>query len=123
MNLHWYNSILYFQGDKGESQLKCFNDDLDLAVKAYEKKFKDKTKNAWKDRENFKPASGKYTLIEMDEEADSQEVEEMEQKVYTYILNIKFMPKCDDVCKNSFSIEFIYSSLVQFFNEEIIIIV
>ena len=50
-------------------------------MKAFEKKFKDKTKNAWKDRENFKPASGKYTMLEMDEEADSQDVEEMEQKV------------------------------------------
>ena len=52
------------------------------AIKAFEKKFKDKTKNAWKDRENFKAVKGKYTLIEMDEEADSQEVNNMEQKVW-----------------------------------------
>ena len=41
------------------------------AVKSFEKKFKDKTKNDWKDRANFVPHSGKYTLIEMDASEDT----------------------------------------------------
>ena len=45
------------------------------AVKSFEKKFKDKTKNDWKTRENFVPHSGKYTLIEIDaNEAEEPEV-------------------------------------------------
>ncbi|KAH3881504.1 protein mono-ADP-ribosyltransferase PARP3-like [Dreissena polymorpha] len=44
----------------------------DAAVKDFEKKFKDKTRNKWEDRSNFKPSSGKYTLIEM---ADEDEVD------------------------------------------------
>ena len=45
--------------------------DLASAVKSFEKKFKDKTKNNWAQRASFNPVKGKYTLIEMaDEEED-----------------------------------------------------
>jgi poly [ADP-ribose] polymerase len=43
------------------------------AIKQFEKKFKDKTKNDWKNRDNFVPQSGKYTLIEMDTGAEEEE--------------------------------------------------
>mmetsp|Transcript_12278 Transcript_12278/g.19337 ORF Transcript_12278/g.19337 Transcript_12278/m.19337 type:complete len:425 (+) Transcript_12278:36-1310(+) len=43
---------------------------LEAAKSSYCKKFKDKTKNDWnavlRDPKSFKPASGKYTLVEMD---------------------------------------------------------
>lgn len=45
----------------------------DKAIKAFEKKFKDKTKNDWKNREKFVPYSGKYTLIEMDAGGEDEE--------------------------------------------------
>ena len=43
------------------------------AQKAFQAKFKDKTKNAWEDRANFKPAAGSYTLIEVDRCADAEQ--------------------------------------------------
>src|SRR5688572_32263231 len=54
---------------------------LAAAQKAFESKFKDKTKNAWADRKNFKPASGKYTLIEVDHSASDDDAEELEAKL------------------------------------------
>ncbi|CAL4150764.1 unnamed protein product, partial [Meganyctiphanes norvegica] len=45
------------------------------AIKAFEKKFKDKTKNNWDKREDFTAHSGKYTYLEMDDE-DSDEAED-----------------------------------------------
>lgn len=44
----------------------------ELAVKDFEKKFKDKTKNSWSDRMNFVSHPGKYTLIEVDGEQDAE---------------------------------------------------
>jgi len=43
---------------------------LDVAAKEFEKKFSDKTKNKWENRDNFVPAPGKYTLLEMDDDDD-----------------------------------------------------
>ncbi len=45
---------------------------LDEAKKAFKKKFSDKTKNKWENRDNFTAVPGKYTLIEMDEEGDDE---------------------------------------------------
>lgn len=50
-----------------------YHSTADSAIKSFEKKFKDKTKNEWKNRENFKPFAGKYTLIEMDAGEDTIE--------------------------------------------------
>ena len=43
------------------------------AIKDFEKKFRSKTRNKWSDRSSFKPAPGKYTLIDMadDDETDA----------------------------------------------------
>ena len=40
-------------------------DDVKEAIKDFEKKFKDKTKNNWKDRANFVP-KGLYSMVAMD---------------------------------------------------------
>lgn len=45
---------------------------IDNAIKDFEKKFKDKTKNNWSDRDNFVTHSGKYTLIEVDGDEDAE---------------------------------------------------
>ncbi|XP_061544406.1 protein mono-ADP-ribosyltransferase PARP3 isoform X2 [Phycodurus eques] len=58
-------------GEVGQSKLNTFSD-VDSAVRDFEKKFKDKTKNNWSDRMNFVSHSGKYTLIEVDGEEDAQ---------------------------------------------------
>ncbi|XP_077458139.1 protein mono-ADP-ribosyltransferase PARP3 [Stigmatopora argus] len=58
-------------GEMGQSKLNTFSD-VDGAVKDFEKKFKDKTKNNWNDRMNFVSHSGKYTLIEVDGEHDTE---------------------------------------------------
>lgn len=39
---------------------------LEAAIKDFEKKFKDKTRNDWNTRDDFKPVKGKYTLLEID---------------------------------------------------------
>ncbi|AWP02879.1 putative poly [Scophthalmus maximus] len=58
-------------GEVGQSKPKTFNKPED-AVKDFEKKFKDKTKNNWSDRVNFVSHPGKYTLIEVDGEQDAE---------------------------------------------------
>lgn len=55
----------------GQSKLNSF-DKVEKAVKDFEKKFKDKTKNNWSDRMNFVSHSGKYTLIEVDGDEDAE---------------------------------------------------
>jgi len=58
-------------GEPGQNQNQS-GLSLDAAKKAFDKKFHDKTKNKWADRLNFKPAAGKYTLIEMDHAGDEE---------------------------------------------------
>lgn len=47
-------------------------DNPESAVKDFEKKFKDKTKNVWSERIKFVCHPGKYTLIEVDGEEDAE---------------------------------------------------
>ena len=54
--------------------------DADSACKEFKKKFKDKTKNNWDERADFKLAAGKYMLLEMDAQDETDNVE-MEEKV------------------------------------------
>ncbi|CAL9703936.1 unnamed protein product [Knipowitschia caucasica] len=58
-------------GETGQDNLASFTS-LEPAVKEFEKKFKDKTKNQWRDRDNFVSHSGKYTLIEVDGDQDAE---------------------------------------------------
>ncbi|XP_022047918.2 protein mono-ADP-ribosyltransferase PARP3 [Acanthochromis polyacanthus] len=58
-------------GEVGQSKLNPF-DKAENAVKDFEKKFKDKTKNNWSDRTDFVSHAGKYTLIEVDGDQDAE---------------------------------------------------
>lgn len=59
------------QGEVGQSKLSPF-DKLENAIKDFEKKFKDKTKNSWSNRSDFVSHTGKYTMIEVDGEQDAE---------------------------------------------------
>lgn len=63
--------IFDIQGEVGQSKLSPY-DKLESAIKDFEKKFKDKTKNSWSDRDNFVSHPGKYTMIEVDGEQDAE---------------------------------------------------
>jgi poly [ADP-ribose] polymerase len=67
-------------GEEGQNAL-LGPSDLGKALKAFQAKFKDKTKNAWEERASFKPAAGRYALIEVDRSADANKAEEIEEKL------------------------------------------
>lgn len=55
----------------------------DSAIADFKKKFQDKTKNKWDERDNFKAHPGKYTLLEMgedDEDDDDDSTPQQQQK-------------------------------------------
>jgi len=53
-------------GEPGQNKLQpCPN--KEAAIKEFEKKFRDKTQNAWADRNNFKPKDGKYSIVETED--------------------------------------------------------
>uniref|UniRef100_A0A8C8RTG4 Poly [ADP-ribose] polymerase n=1 Tax=Pelusios castaneus TaxID=367368 RepID=A0A8C8RTG4_9SAUR len=58
-------------GELGQSKLSPFPS-LEAAKKDFEKKFREKTKNSWAERENFVAHPGKYTLIEVQHGADEE---------------------------------------------------
>lgn len=58
-------------GEVGQSKLTPFVG-VSEAVKDFEKKFKDKTKNDWNKRDSFTPHPGKYTLIEVEGEEEAE---------------------------------------------------
>ncbi|XP_060984450.1 protein mono-ADP-ribosyltransferase PARP3 isoform X2 [Dama dama] len=60
-------------GEVGQSKLSRFVS-LEDAKKDFEKKFRDKTKNSWAERDHFVAHPGKYTLIEVQREDEAQEV-------------------------------------------------
>ncbi|XP_037787303.1 protein mono-ADP-ribosyltransferase PARP3-like [Penaeus monodon] len=61
-------------GEEGQWNIDTMTK-VEDAIKAFEKKFKDKTKNNWADRDNFEPVPKKYTLLEMDDDSDEEEDE------------------------------------------------
>ncbi|MDP3155544.1 MAG: WGR domain-containing protein [Archangium sp.] len=67
-------------GETGQSAL-VGPSSFEGAFKAFAGKFKDKTSNKWEERAAFKPASGRYTLIEVDRSADTKKAEELEAKL------------------------------------------
>ena len=67
-------------GETGQSAL-IGPSDFEKALKAFRSKFKDKTSNQWEDRASFKPAAGRYTLIEVDRSADAKKAAEIEEKL------------------------------------------
>ncbi|XP_065900945.1 protein mono-ADP-ribosyltransferase PARP3-like [Dysidea avara] len=59
-------------GEPGQTAMKGPFGSVDAATKEFQKKFTDKTKNKWENRDNFVPAPGKYTLLEMDDDDDDE---------------------------------------------------
>ncbi|XP_046358125.2 protein mono-ADP-ribosyltransferase PARP3-like [Haliotis rufescens] len=64
-------------GRVGESGANALKGPMELAAatKDFEKKFQDKTKNKWANRGSFNPVPGKYTLIEMANDDEEDEVD------------------------------------------------
>mmetsp|Transcript_43588 Transcript_43588/g.100454 ORF Transcript_43588/g.100454 Transcript_43588/m.100454 type:complete len:514 (-) Transcript_43588:46-1587(-) len=53
-------------GEPGQSKLQpCGN--KDAAIREFEKKFREKTQNAWAARASFKPVDGKYSIVETED--------------------------------------------------------
>lgn len=61
----------HYQGEAGQNNL-AGPSNVDAAIKNFEKKFKDKTKNNWSDRDNFVSHAGKYTLIEVEGDQEAE---------------------------------------------------
>ncbi|KAH9487840.1 Poly [ADP-ribose] polymerase 3 [Bulinus truncatus] len=59
------NGLLNGEGEAGQNASKGPFNSSDDAVRDFEKKFYDKTKNRWNERKNFSPVPGKYTLLDM----------------------------------------------------------
>ncbi|KXS13693.1 PARP-domain-containing protein [Gonapodya prolifera JEL478] len=66
-------------GETGQSGLKSFGSAAQ-AISDFEKKFRDKTSNAWANRESFNKVGGKYDLVQVDYGADDGEDDEQKQK-------------------------------------------
>ncbi|GFO25409.1 poly [ADP-ribose] polymerase, partial [Plakobranchus ocellatus] len=60
-------------GYNGQTNLVNCGSDLDSAKSTFAKKFRDKTGNDWALKDNFEKVSGKYDLLIMDYNAESQE--------------------------------------------------
>uniref|UniRef100_V9KQ97 Poly [ADP-ribose] polymerase n=1 Tax=Callorhinchus milii TaxID=7868 RepID=V9KQ97_CALMI len=60
-------------GEVGQFKLNTFCT-LEDAMKDFEKKFKDKTKNDWAKRDSFVAHSGKYTMIDVQHDGEEQTV-------------------------------------------------
>ncbi|CAL8338881.1 unnamed protein product [Merluccius merluccius] len=76
-------------GETGTSATSAGYSSAENAIKDFEKKFKDKTKNKWADRESFVAQKGKYTLIEVDGDADAEvKVDEVDGKNVKIIRNV-----------------------------------
>ncbi|CAF0727501.1 unnamed protein product [Brachionus calyciflorus] len=56
-------------GKTGQSSVQHFGDDLNAAKDVFEKKFFDKTKNEWSDKDSFEKCPGKYDLVYKDYES------------------------------------------------------
>ncbi|CAN9511699.1 unnamed protein product [Ophioblennius macclurei] len=94
-------------GESGQNKLTGF-DSAEDAIKDFEKKFKDKTKNNWSDRDNFVSHSGKYTLIEVDGDQEAEvKIDMVDGKSARVVKN--FLPcTLDDPTQNLIS--FIFSN-------------
>ncbi|MPC53822.1 Poly [ADP-ribose] polymerase 3 [Portunus trituberculatus] len=61
-------------GEEGQHNLDNHKD-VEQAIKAFKKKFKDKTKNDWDKRDNFTAHPGKYTMIDIEEDDEEEEAD------------------------------------------------
>ncbi|MBW03405.1 Poly [ADP-ribose] polymerase 2, partial [Eschrichtius robustus] len=63
-------------GKMGQHSLVACSGDLSKAKEIFQKKFLDKTKNNWEDREKFEKVPGKYDMLQMDYTTNTQSEEE-----------------------------------------------
>lgn len=69
-------------GENGRAMSDRFGK-VDKAIACFEKKFKSKTNNNWENRANFKPYSGKYTMIEVSYESDDDGDEGEDEGIFS----------------------------------------
>ncbi|XP_026346319.1 poly [ADP-ribose] polymerase 2 [Ursus arctos] len=67
-------------GKMGQHSLVACSGDLNKAKEIFQKKFLDKTKNNWEDREKFEKVPGKYDMLEMDYTTTTQSEEESKKE-------------------------------------------
>ncbi|RNA22029.1 poly [ADP-ribose] polymerase 2 [Brachionus plicatilis] len=67
-------------GKAGQFSVQNFGNDLNQAKDVFAKKFFDKTKNEWEDKETFEKYPGKYDLVYKDYDSIKTEIEESENK-------------------------------------------
>uniref|UniRef100_G1PS32 Poly [ADP-ribose] polymerase n=1 Tax=Myotis lucifugus TaxID=59463 RepID=G1PS32_MYOLU len=69
-------------GKVGQHSLVVCSGDLNKAKEIFQKKFLDKTKNNWEDREKFKKVPGKYDMVQMDYTTNTQK--DLDQVIGSY---------------------------------------
>ncbi|XP_008267517.3 poly [ADP-ribose] polymerase 2 isoform X2 [Oryctolagus cuniculus] len=67
-------------GKMGQHSLVACSGDLSKAKEIFQKKFFDKTKNNWEDREKFEKVPGKYDMLQMDYAANTQGEDETKKE-------------------------------------------
>ncbi|XP_025247793.1 poly [ADP-ribose] polymerase 2 isoform X2 [Theropithecus gelada] len=67
-------------GKMGQHSLVTCSGNLNKAKEIFEKKFLDKTKNNWEDREKFEKVPGKYDMLQMDYATNTQDEEETKKE-------------------------------------------
>ncbi|XP_049755065.1 poly [ADP-ribose] polymerase 2 [Elephas maximus indicus] len=67
-------------GKTGQHSLVACSGDLTKAKEIFQKKFLDKTKNNWEDREKFEKVPGKYDMLQMDYATNTQGEEETKEE-------------------------------------------
>jgi poly [ADP-ribose] polymerase len=87
-------------GENGANSVRQY-DEVGDAIKDFEKKFQDKTKNQWENRNKFKPVAGKYTMLDMGDD-EEEEVAKVRKKA----INILILFMTVEYCRNTVTPEF-----------------
>ena len=66
-------ACVYAKGEPGQNSTDGPFGSTEIAEKAFKKKFQDKTRNKWENRDDFAPVPGKYTLLEMEDDEDDDQ--------------------------------------------------
>ncbi|XP_034558442.1 poly [ADP-ribose] polymerase 2 isoform X2 [Notolabrus celidotus] len=89
-------------GKVGQSSLTACGGDLLKAKDFFKKKFLDKTKNDWEDREGFEKVAGKYDMVFMDystnEKEENQTTVDTAPKKKTSKLDVKVQSLLELIC-------------------------
>ncbi|XP_076332637.1 protein mono-ADP-ribosyltransferase PARP3-like isoform X2 [Tachypleus tridentatus] len=83
-------------GEPGQNALRGPMTSLESAKLDFKKKFQDKTRNKWENRDNFVPHPGKYTLLEMDSEETEDDEEKLNQQAKMLSPAKKYKPSLLD---------------------------